>query len=337
MARFQVFSTKSYYRDALGGSTADTGVDLVFRAERLDADTAQSVVGVAGVCVGSQDLLDRSVIESLSSVGCRIIALRTAGFNNVDLDAAADRGMTVVRVPAYSPYAVAEHAVALLLALSRKLTLAHDRVRAFNFSLDGLVGFDLHGKTAGVIGTGRIGQITAQILKGFGMSVLASDPFPNPEWADSERIRYLPLDRLLAESEVVTLHAPLTSETTHLINRETLATMRRGALLVNVSRGALVDAPSVIGALESGQLGGAGLDVYEHEEGIFFEDLSTTGLHDDTLARLLTFPNVIITSHQAFLTHDALDEIARVTVTNMARLTSGESALPGTQLFPAAP
>jgi D-lactate dehydrogenase len=235
-------------------------------------------------------------------------------------------------VPAYSPYAVAEHAVALLLALNRKIPRASNRVHDFNFSLNGLVGFDLYGKTAGIFGTGKIGRITAQILRGFGMRVLAFDPFPSPEWAKQNCIEYTDAHTLARECEVISLHTPLTPETHHIVRRETLELMKPGAILINVSRGALIDTKALIDALKSGRLGGVALDVYEEEEGVFFEDLSGQILQDDELARLLTFPNVLITAHQAFLTQEALAEIARVTVANIVALGKGQPFLADTTL-----
>jgi len=260
------------------------------------------------------------------------VALRCAGFNGVDLPAAKEFGLSVTRVPAYSPYAVAEHAVALLLALNRKIPRASNRVHDLNFSLSGLVGFDLHGKTAGIFGTGKIGQVAAQILCGFGMKVLAYDPFPSPEWAKELGVEYTDAKTLARECEVISLHTPLTPQTHHIIRRETLELMKPGAILINVSRGALIDTRALIEALKCGRLGGVGLDVYEEEEGVFFEDLSGQILHDDDLARLLTFPNVLITAHQAFLTQEALSEIARVTVSNLLASASGKPFLEGTQL-----
>jgi D-lactate dehydrogenase len=262
----------------------------------------------------------------------RLLALRCTGFNNVDLDAAKALGLAVTRVPIYSPYAVAEHVVALLLTLNRKIHRAYNRVREMNFALQGLVGFDLHGKTAGIVGTGKIGRITAQILRGFGMRVLAYDPFPGHEWAQQHAVEYVDSETLAASSDVVSLHVPLTRETHHLIRRETLARMKPGAILINVSRGALIDTTALIEALKSGQLGGVALDVYEEEEGIFFEDLSGIVLQDDELARLLTFPNVLITSHQAFLTREALSDIARTTVTNLRALADGHPFVEGSVL-----
>jgi D-lactate dehydrogenase len=235
-------------------------------------------------------------------------------------------------VPAYSPYAVAEHAVALLLALNRKIPRASNRVHDFNFSLHGLVGFDLHGKTAGIIGTGKIGKIAAQILRGFGMKVIATDLFPDPPWADQYGVDYSDARTLVKESDVISLHTPLTPETSHLVGPETLALMKPGVILINVSRGALIHTTALIAALKSGHVGGVALDVYEEEEGVFFEDLSGQILPDDELARLLTFPNVLITAHQAFLTREALAEIARVTVANVLALQTGAPFLSDTVL-----
>ena len=274
----------------------------------------------------------REVLGQLAASGVRLLALRCTGFNKVDLPAAKELGLPVTRAPNYSPYAVAEHTIALILALNRKLHRAFGRVRELNFSLVGLEGFDLHGKTAGVLGTGKIGRIVAEILKGFGMRVLGHDAYPAPEWAARHGS---PLHRSTdprGESDVVTLHLPLTPETRHLVRQETLELMKPGAILVNVSRGQLIDTSSLIRALKSCRLGGVALDVYEEEEGIFFEDLSGQVLQDDVLARLLTFPNVLITAHQAFLTREALSDIAGTTVENVRRLTAGEPFLEGTLL-----
>jgi D-lactate dehydrogenase len=251
----------------------------------------------------------------------------------VDVDAAKELNLTVTRVPIYSPHAVAEHAVALLLTLNRKIHRAFNRVRELNFSLNGLVGFDLHGKTAGIIGTGKIGRITGEILRGFGMKVLAYDPFPNHEWAKQNRVEYVEdLSVFLPRSDVISLHAPLTPETRHIIRAETIEWMQAGSILINVSRGALVHTKALIQALKSRRLAGVGLDVYEEEEGIFFEDLSGEVLHDDELARLLTFPNVLITSHQAFLTGEALTEIASTTVSNISALAGQEPFVEGSKV-----
>jgi D-lactate dehydrogenase len=250
----------------------------------------------------------------------------------VDLKAAKELGIAVTRVPAYSPYAVAEHAVALLLALNRKIHRAYNRVREMNFSLSGLVGFDLNGKTAGVVGTGKIGRIVAQILRGFGMTVLAYDPYPDRQWAARLGVEYVDARTLAGRSDVITLHIPLTPQTRYIIRAETLEVMKPGVILINVSRGALIETRSLIEALKSGKLAGVALDVYEEEEGVFFEDLSGQVLQDDELARLLTFPNVLITAHQAFLTREALTEIARVTVENLRRFRRGEGFLEGTEV-----
>lgn len=326
-----VFDTKPYDRDALQQSAAP-GIAWHFLDFRLNAETAPLAKPARAVCVFVNDRLDRPCLEVLAGQGVELIALRCAGFNNVDLAAAKALKLTVTRVPAYSPHAVAEHAVALLLALNRKIHRAYNRVREQNFSLHGLVGFDLHGKTAGIVGTGKIGRIVAQILRGFGMKVLAYDPFPAPEWAQPNGVDYVDARTLAQNSDVVSLHTPLTPETKHLIRAETLALMKPGSVLINVSRGALIDTTALIAALKSGQLAGVGLDVYEEEEGIFFEDLSSEVLQDDELARLLTFPNVLITAHQAFLTREALGEIARVTVANLTALANRTPFVPGSVL-----
>ena len=330
MPTVAVFDTKPYDRDYLAPAAAAAGFTCRFHEFRLDADTASVAQGADAACIFVNDRADRPVLTKLAALGIRHIALRCAGFNQIDLVAARDLGLTVTRVPAYSPHAVAEHTIALLLALVRKIPRAHNRVRDLNFSLAGLVGFDLHGKTAGIIGTGQIGRITAQILRGFGMHVLASDPMPVPAWAAANEVTYVPIDELLQASDVVSLHVPLTPETNHLIGTATLARMKAGSVLVNTSRGRLIDTAALIAALKSGRLGGVALDVYEEEAGVFFEDLSGGVLADDELSRLLTFPNVLITSHQAFLTHEALTEISRVTAENLRLLAAGASALPGT-------
>ncbi len=330
--RVTFFDTKSYDREFFATAAATLGLELRFLEHRLDDTTTATAHDTEAVCCFVNDRLDRSVLAQLHAAKVRHVALRCAGFNNVDLVAAKELGLTVTRVPAYSPHAVAEHTVALLQTLNRKIHRAHNRVREHNFSLAGLVGFDLHGKTAGIIGTGRIGQITAEILRGFGMQVLAYDPFPSVGWAAAKGVAYVTLERLQAESDVVSLHLPLTRETHHLVNEASLARMKSGVFLVNTSRGKLVDTTALIAALKSRHVGGVALDVYEEEEGVFFEDHSGRGLDDDELARLLTFPNVLITSHQAFLTREALAEIARVTSANLDHLAHGRPFLDGTQL-----
>lgn len=329
--RTVVFDTKPYDRESLG--RADNGeIDWRFMEFRLSAETAVAAKKARAVCIFVNDRADRVALEVLKSLGVKHVALRCAGFNAVDIDAAKELGLSVTRVPAYSPYAVAEHAVALLLALNRKIPRAYNRVHDLNFSLNGLVGFDLHGKTAGIIGTGKIGRVVAEILRGFGMKVLAYDPFPAPDWAAKAGVEYTDPEKLARESAVISLHVPLTPETHHIVSRETIELTTPGTIIVNVSRGALIDTKALIEALKSGHLGGVALDVYEEEEGVFFEDLSGQVLQDDDLARLLTFPNVLITAHQAFLTREALAEIARVTVENLRAFGQGKPFLAGTAL-----
>jgi D-lactate dehydrogenase len=327
-----VYDTRPYDREHLQRASRDRGIEWHFLDFRLTRETAPLAQGARAVCVFVNDQLDPPCLEALASHGIELVALRCTGFNHVDLAAAKALGLTVTRVPVYSPHAVAEHAVALLLTLNRKTHRAFNRVRELNFSLNGLVGFDLHGKTAGIVGTGKIGRVVAQILRGFGMQVLAFDPFPDPDWAARQGVEYVDASSLAGSSDVVSLHIPLTPETKHLIRRETLERMKPGAILINVSRGALIDTTALIEALKSGRLGGVALDVYEEEEGIFYEDLSGQVLQDDELARLLTFPNVVITSHQAFLTHEALMDIARTTVANLQALDVGTPFVEGSVL-----
>lgn len=322
--RVAFYDAKPYDREYFARATVGTGLELVFHDFRLGFANAASADGAAVVCVFVNDKVDRECLGLLAERGVGMVALRCAGFNNVDLDAARELGISVVRVPAYSPHSVAEHAVALLLTLNRRIHRAYNRVRELNFSLSGLVGFDLHGKTVGIVGTGRIGKAASQIFRGFGCEVLASDPFPETEWAARHGIRYVGMDELLSKSDVVSLHLPLTPETVHLLNRDTISKMKRGAYLINTSRGKLVDSVAVISALKSGHLGGVALDVYEEEEGVFFEDLSDMPLQDDVLSRLLTFPNVLVTSHQAFLTEEALTAIAETTVDSILRFAEGK-------------
>jgi D-lactate dehydrogenase len=273
--------------------------------------------GFEAICAFVNDTLSAAVIEDLAKHGLRIIALRSAGFNHVDRDAAVRCGVTVVRVPAYSPHAVAEHALCLLLTINRKVHRAHQRVRELNFSLDGLVGFDIYGKTVGVIGTGKIGRVFIDAMLGLGASVLAYDPYPDPETATKSRVTYTGLNDVISQSDIISLHCPLTKESFHLIGPSQIASMKRGVYIINTSRGGLIDTQALIDGLKSGVVAGAGLDVYEEEEGIFFSDLSDTILQDDLLARLLTFPNVVVTAHQAFLTHEALDNIATTTLSSV--------------------
>lgn len=332
MITVAVFDSKPYDRETLRNAAAHHDIEWHFLDFRLSKETAPLAKPAQAVCVFVNDHLDRPCLEILAAQGVRLVALRCAGYNNVDLAAAKELKLHVTRVPAYSPYAVAEHAVALLLTLNRKIHRAFNRVRELNFSLEGLVGFDLYGKTVGIVGTGKIGRITAQILRGFGMKVLAYDPFPAPDWAQQTGVEYTDLRVLARDSDVISLHTPLTKETHHIIRAETLELVKAGSILINVSRGGLIDTRALIAALKSGRLAGVGLDVYEEEEGIFFEDLSGQVLHDDELARLLTFPNVLITAHQAFLTREALSEITRTTVANLEALAMNQPFVEGSVL-----
>jgi len=320
--RIILFSSQNYDRESFLAANPGHGFELHFQQSPLRPDTAALAMGFEVICPFVNDDLSRPVLEQLAAGGTRLIALRSAGYNHVDLAAAHALGLTVVRVPAYSPHAVAEHAVGLVLALCRHLHRAYNRTREGDFSLHGLTGFDLHGKTVGVVGSGQIGQVFAQIMRGFGCQVLAYDPYPNPA-IDALGGRFVGLDQLLAKSDIISLHCPLNDATRHLVNADSLQRMKRGAMLINTGRGALVDTPALIEALKSGQLGYLGLDVYEEEAEIFFADRSDLPLQDDVLARLLTFPNVIITAHQAFLTREALAAIAGTTLDNIGAWRQG--------------
>lgn len=319
--RVAVFSTKSYDRLYLDAALRDAGHDCDFLEPRLDVKTAKLAQGASALCAFVNDDLSSAVLEQLASLGIRSIALRSAGFNHVDLSKAAQLGMRVARVPAYSPFAVAEHTVGLMLTLNRKFHRAFNQVREGDFSLDRLLGFDFHGRTVGIVGTGKIGECVANILRGFGMKLLYYDVVQNAALAEFGQ--YVPLEQLLVESDVITLHCPLLPSTHHLIGEQSLAQMKRGVMIINTSRGGLVDTRAVIGGLKSGQIGYLGLDVYEEEADLFFEDRSQTVIQDDVFMRLLTFPNVLVTSHQAFFTAEALREIARVTALNLSQMESG--------------
>jgi D-lactate dehydrogenase len=313
-----VFSTKPYDRQFLEAANAAAGAPhrLTFLEARLSKETAGLAKGAEAVCAFVNDHADAPVLEAFAGMGIRLLALRSAGFNNVDLLAARRLGLTVARVPAYSPESVAEHTVAMMLSLNRRIHRAYNRVREGNFALDGLLGFDMHGRTVGVVGTGRIGLAVARIMRGFGCTVLAHDPAPAEEGL-AMGLAYLSMDDLLARSDIVTLHCPLTPATRHLIDEAAVARMRRGTMLINTSRGAIVDTRAAIAGLKSGRIGLLGLDVYEEEADLFFEDLSGQMLQDDIFARLLTFPNVLVTAHQAFFTTEALTAIAETTIDNI--------------------
>ena len=319
MMKLAFFDTKSYDIPGFEKYGVPAGVEIKFFESRLSADTVSLAAGFDAVCVFVNDTVSATVVERLHEMGVKAILLRCAGFNNVDLKACRGK-IRVFRVPAYSPHAVAEHAMALLLTVNRRIHKAHIRTREFNFSLQGLTGFDLYGKTVGIIGTGKIGRVFADICKGFGMKILAYDKFPNPETG----LQYVELEELFAESDIISLHCPLTEENNHLINEKSLNQMKDGVVIVNTSRGGLVNTGDLILGLKSGKVGAACLDVYEEEGEVFYEDLSGHVLQDDQLVRLIAMPNVIVTSHQAFLTREALDNIAATTVENLVKFFRGE-------------
>ncbi len=312
MIQVALFDAKPYDRPSFERYGALHDVSFRFLETKLNADTAELARGADAVCVFVNDDVNAEVIDRLYGYGVKLIALRSAGYNNVDVRACYGK-IHVVHVPAYSPYAVAEHAAALLLTSVRRIHKAYNRTRDFNFSLNGLTGFDLHGKTAGVVGTGKIGRIFAGICRGFGMKVLGYDMYPS----DAEGIEYVSLDRLLAESDIISLHCPLTDGTRHMIGAESIRKMKKGVILVNTSRGGLIDAEALLDGIRERKIGAACLDVYEEEADVFFEDRSGHILDDEVLSRLISMPNVIVTSHQAFLTEEALDNIAETTVGNI--------------------
>ncbi|MDY3864521.1 MAG: 2-hydroxyacid dehydrogenase [Eubacteriales bacterium] len=312
------YDTKPYDRPSFEAQGEAHGIRFKFFETRLNEDTATLAKGCDAVCVFVNDNVNAAVIDLLSEMGIRVLLLRCAGFNNVDLRHANGR-LTVLRVPAYSPYAVAEHAMALLLTSIRRIHKAYIRTRDFNFSLTNMVGFDLHGKTVGVVGTGKIGRCFVSICRGFGMKVLCYDPFP----ADDPSLTYVPLDGLFRESDIISFHCPLTPETRHMVNAASMERMKKGVVLINTSRGALIDSEALLAGIKSRRIGAACLDVYEEESDIFFEDNSGHILEDDTLARLISMPNVIVTSHQAFLTEEALANIAETTVRNLLDFQAG--------------
>lgn len=314
--RIAFFDAKAYDRPSFERYGAEHGIKFKFYETKLTEDTVDLARNCDGVCAFVNDQLDAAVLDQLAELECKYIAMRCAGYNNVDLKAVANSGLRVVHVPAYSPYAVAEHAMALLLTSVRRIHKAYIRTRDFNFSLNGMTGFDLHGKTVGVVGTGKIGRVFIDICRGFGMHVIAYDKFP----AQGTDIEYVTLEELLSRSDIISLHCPLTDETRHLINCETINLCKKGVVIINTSRGALIDAECLLDGIKARKIGAACLDVYEEETDYFFEDFSGHILNDDILARLISMPNVIVTSHQAFLTEEALSNIAETTVLNLVQL-----------------
>ncbi len=318
MKKIALFDAKPYDRFYFDRAAGES-YKLKYIESKLTAETAVLAKGCDAACAFVNDVIDAQAIDTLCALGIKILAMRCAGYSNVDIHSAYGR-LTVVRVPAYSPYAVAEHAMALLLCLNRKLHKAYNRTRDFNFSLSGLTGVDLHGKTAGVIGTGKIGRAFIDICRGMGMNLLAYDPYP----IQNADFMYVPLTDLLTRSDVISLHCPLTEQSYHILNREAFSKMKKGAMIINTSRGQLIDSQALLDALENETVRGAGLDVYEEEADFFFEDKSDTGVRDNTLALLVSRPNVILTSHQAFLTEEALTNIAQTTLENLDRFFSGD-------------
>lgn len=312
MIKVAFFDTKAYDKESFEKAGRDSGLTFKFLETKLTEDTAELAKGYDVVCVFVNDTVNEAVIDKLYEGGVRLIALRCAGYNNVDIRHAYGK-VHVVHVPAYSPYAVAEHTAALLLTSVRRIHKAYNRTRDFNFSLGGLTGFDLHGKTVGVIGTGKIGRIFIDICRGFGMRVIAYDRFP----AEGSGIEYVSLDELFDQSDIISLHCPLTEETRHLINAEAIEKMKKGAVILNTSRGGLIDAEALLAGIRARKVGAACLDVYEEEADVFFEDRSGHILDDELLSRLISMPNVIVTSHQAFLTEEALENIADTTIANI--------------------
>jgi D-lactate dehydrogenase len=318
------FDTHSYDKKSFVEANKAFNYEIDFRDYKLNENTAMTAQGFDVVCVFVNDVVNEAVIKTLADCGVKLIALRCAGFNNVDLKAAAAAGIKVVRVPAYSPYAVAEHGVALLMSLTRHIPQAYLRTKTANFNIEGLTGRDLFGLTAGILGTGKIGRIMADILMGFGMKIIAYDPFPNTKWAQEKNIEYVDLEEIFKRSDVLSLHCPLTEETKHIVNHDRMKMMKHDAVIINTGRGALIDSKALVHALKHGHIGGIGMDVYEEESKYFFSDWSTDIMTDDVLARLLTFPNVIITGHQAFLTTNALKNLAETTLNNIRDFTAGK-------------
>jgi len=323
LAKILFYDTKPYDRESFDETNKAFGFEIEYFAGHLNENTARLSEGHQAVCAFVNDTIDEKTIRVLKECGVSLIALRSAGYNNVDLKA-AHKNIHVVRVPAYSPYAVAEHAAALMLTLNRKTHRAYYRTRDGNFSISGLLGFDMHGKTVGVVGTGKIGKCLIAILKGFGCKVLAFDKYQDKKAAQDMRFDYVPLEQLYAEADIISLHCPLSKETHHMINADSLSRMKKGVMIINTSRGKIIETEALINALKSRQVGSAGLDVYEEESEYFFEDFSSEMISDDTLARLLMFPNVLVTSHQGFFTQEALANIARTTIENIRDFFDGK-------------
>ena len=318
------FGTQPYDRELFDRANERYGFEFNYHRSHLNGNNTSLAQGADAVCIFVNDTADAATIRSLAAMDVKLIALRCAGFNNVDLKAAEEADLPVVRVPQYSPYAVAEHAVALMLSLNRKIHRAYWRTRDGNFSLHGLMGFDMNGKTAGIIGTGKIARILIRILKGFGMNILAYDPYPDQRFAEEAGITYTTLDDLYARSDIISLHCPLTPETEYLINADSIGKMKDGVMIINTGRGKLINTEMLIDGLKSKKVGSAGLDVYEEEGEYFYEDKSDRIIDDDTLARLLSFNNVILTSHQGFFTKEALHNIAEVTLHNIRDFLEGK-------------
>ena len=326
MTKIAFFDTKPYDQRFFEQGNKAFGFDIRFLKDHLTRETVELAAGYDAVCVFVNDTVDAAVIEGLVQQGVQLVALRSAGYNNIDLKAAYGK-VHAVRVPAYSPRAVAEHAVALMLSLNRKTHRSYYRTRDGNFVINGLLGFDMHGKIAGVVGTGKIGRCLIDILKGFGMEVLCYDAYPDQAYAGAAGVSYASLDRLYQESDVISLHCPLTPETQHMIDENSIAQMKNGVMIINTGRGKLIKTQALIDGLKGGKVGSAGLDVYEEESQYFFEDFSNEMIDDDVLARLLTFPNVLVTSHQGFFTQEALTNIAQTTLGNIKDFFAGDGAL----------
>ncbi len=321
--KIAMFDTKVYDKESFEEVNKNYNFEIKYFEPKLDEDSAELTKGFEVVCVFVNDIITKKVIKKLYENGVKLLALRCAGYNNLEVEAAVGK-IKVVRVPAYSPYSIAEHTIALMLSLNRKIHRAYSRTREANFSINGLMGFDMYGKTAGIIGTGKIAKIVISILKGFGMNIIASDPYPDYEYAEKTGFSYVSLDTIYSESDIISLHCPLTKETEYLINEESISKMKDGVMIINTGRGKLIDTKALIKSLKSKKIGSAGLDVYEEENEYFFEDFSDIIINDDTLARLLTFKNVLVTSHQAFFTKEAVRNIAETTLDNIRQFKNSE-------------